>query len=201
MIIATVLDKRTFFLHPSTLFRAEQCIVGVLVAWHGTIRGPSVHFAHESSTHVVNSCSVCRSSSLSQHGGSFRASTSLGGGGVGVGWGGRGGVRSSGVWWRQYLLFFLRLVITVRFWRTHMLSGLSRLRTVAQICSQWSRSLNKVPYNFTTPGVASAHLTARFQVFTPAVVACPSLNPISAAPFSLQCTLIRRMNILAYFLP
>ncbi len=43
-------------------------------------RGPSVHYAHESSAPVTHSRTFCRSSSLSRHGGSFRASASMGGG-------------------------------------------------------------------------------------------------------------------------
>lgn len=58
-----------------------------------------------------------------------------------------------------------------------MLSGLSSSRTGVQICSQWSRSLNKVPHNFATPGVVHADLTARFEVLTPAEVARRGLKP------------------------
>lgn len=60
----------------------------VLLAWwhpgsSGALavsRGPSVHYAHESSAPVTHSRPFCRSSSLSRHGGSFRASASMGGG-------------------------------------------------------------------------------------------------------------------------
>lgn len=59
----------------------------VLLAWwhpgsSGALavsRGPSVHYAHESSAPVTHSRPFCRSSSLSRHGGSFRASASMGG--------------------------------------------------------------------------------------------------------------------------